>query len=416
MTITATVPKKGYVASGGGSFAFPFKVAQAADLSVYRNGVLLTTGVAITGLGDPNGGVVTITPTPAIGDAIWLVRTTVRAQGTDWTANDPDPAESKENAFDKAMSIDQEQDELLVRIPSFAFDNGNILSPKIDTPVPGSFAQAKDNLGNIGWATPVPSGSLSNPVSFAQGGTSGAYANANALAQGLGLELGKTGAALTAAATLTLPNPLDGSLLPVSGNTGISGMSTAGVVPGTVVRLQFLGAPLLTHSVSFSLLGGVNYQVTATEILTFMLLGTNWVELGRLTTPTPGFWATPVYNAGNFTASGAMTWTVEAGDVVTYQYMLVNKTMFLNFYITASSVGGTPSGALQLTIPAGKVPAKNSVALIRAVDNGAAALGIAILSAGSNIIALRRDVAAGTNWSAATNATEVNGQLTFEIQ
>jgi len=120
MTITATVPKKAYIASGGAQFAYPFKISASTDLLVYVNTILTTTGFTIDGVGSATGGNVTFAVAPIIGTKITLIRQTTRNQGTDWTANDPDPAESKENAFDKAMGIAQEQDEIISRAPKFA--------------------------------------------------------------------------------------------------------------------------------------------------------------------------------------------------------------------------------------------------------------------------------------------------------
>lgn len=434
MTITATVPKKGYVASGGNSFAFPFKVASASDLLVYRNSVLLTTGVTINGLGDPNGGVVVITPTPSVGDTIWLVRATVRSQGTDWTANDPDPAESKENAFDKAMSIDQEQDELLVRIPSFAFDNPNVLSPRIDAPVTGKFAQAKDSFGNIGWATPaVGVGTLSDPVSFAQGGTSGSYANRAALLQGLQVAQFAKGSDLTSAATLVLPNPLDGGLFYVLGTTTIGGISTAGVPEGTLIGLVLGGAIQFTDGASFQLFGRINHTFANGDVSFFRLFASGlWREVYRQPAPVTthqsqfwrgdgtwqdiGTWVSVSYNAANFVGGGGMTWTVEAGDVNTYAYVLIGKTMTVSFWISTSSVGGTPNPVLRIAIPAGKVAARAMRNTIEALDAGSAAAGIASVVLGNTTIDLYKDMGASTNWSLSTNTTYVVGQITFEVQ
>src|SRR5262245_267025 len=114
MTITAVVPRKAYTADGvGTAFTYPFKIIDASEIQVYVNGVLTVSGYMVSGVGDPSGGSVTFTIAPSNGASIILARSTALAQNTDWTANDPDPAESKEQAFDKAMAINQEQAEAL---------------------------------------------------------------------------------------------------------------------------------------------------------------------------------------------------------------------------------------------------------------------------------------------------------------
>src|SRR5258705_410636 len=189
MTITATVPKNPYTASGSGVFIYSFKISDAADMTVYLDGVQILTGFVVDGVGSETGGTVTITPTPTNGVKVLLARKTGLNQGTDWKANDPDPAESKENAFDKAMSISQEQNEILARTPQYKITETTNVQPRIDPVIVGSFARGKNSNGDIDWALPVPTGALSIPVSLAQGGTGSNFASIIALAKGLGLAL-----------------------------------------------------------------------------------------------------------------------------------------------------------------------------------------------------------------------------------
>ena len=136
------------------------------------------------------------------------------------------------------------------------------------------------------------------------------------------------------------------------------------------------------------------------------LLGTGvWGNLG---------WTTPAFNAADFTASGSMTWTVEAGDVMTYQYMIIGKTMWVNFRLYTTVVGGTPSANLLIKIPSGKVTqgtAEHGGVFL--LDNAAYAPCRAI-SQGTYIYITRSD---GANFTASpTGSTYVAGQIFFEIQ
>jgi hypothetical protein len=65
------------------------------------------------------------------------------------------------------------------------------------------------------------------------------------------------------------------------------------------------------------------------------------------------------YNAAKFSATGAMTWTVDVGDCITYRYtMITNNLMFISMFVNAASVGGTPSTDLKIKIPNGMSMAK----------------------------------------------------------
>jgi hypothetical protein len=145
---------------------------------------------------------------------------------------------------------------------------------------------------------------------------------------------------------------------------------------------------------------------------------TDWryaVSLSDLSV-TMGAWLTPTFNAADFTAFGAMTWTVEAADVVCYQYMIIGKTMWVSFALDATSVGGTPNVALYIKVPAGKVIASpfSTSRLGVLIDNSVVSSGRVIASAGNTILSIYR--ADSVNFTAATNTTYVYGQIFFEIQ
>jgi hypothetical protein len=120
--------------------------------------------------------------------------------------------------------------------------------------------------------------------------------------------------------------------------------------------------------------------------------------------------------AGNFTGSGAMTWTVEVGDQGDFHYSVVGKTMTMWFYLSTTTVGGTPDTVLYILIPGGFIPAITTKALIEVLDNSSAKTGSAVAAIGVNRIAVYNAVSGGTNWTASTNATAVRGQITFAVQ
>ncbi len=142
------------------------------------------------------------------------------------------------------------------------------------------------------------------------------------------------------------------------------------------------------------------------------------ITLGNTAGPTGGTigtWIDVPFSAGNFTAGGAQTWTVASGDQAQYQYMLMGNTMMMNFIINTTTVGGTPDAALRLAIPGGFTVASGKAFTNPgyALDNGVVdPLRITALSGTAYLTLLRQS---GLNWSASTDNTYVQGQISFAI-
>lgn len=127
-------------------------------------------------------------------------------------------------------------------------------------------------------------------------------------------------------------------------------------------------------------------------------------------------WTTPAYDAGDFTANGAMTWTVDAADVTTYAYLIEGKKMTVSIAIRQSTVGGVADTVLYVAIPASKTATKamqNAAAFI--VDNGAAAEAGGVIGVGSGATVIYFNRLNSVNWTLSANNTWVRGQITFEI-
>lgn len=132
----------------------------------------------------------------------------------------------------------------------------------------------------------------------------------------------------------------------------------------------------------------------------------------------PVLWTTPAYSSGDFTANGSMTWTVDAGDVTTYQYIVIGKMMTVNWVLNTTTVGGTPNSLLYLKIPGSYVSAKATQgAIFQCYDNDTTAQCFSDVTAGGTLIRIFKYVSSGSNnWSLATNTTYIYGSITFEIQ
>jgi hypothetical protein len=172
--------------------------------------------------------------------------------------------------------------------------------------------------------------------------------------------------------------------------------------------------------------GGAGASTTEANIDVFSNASASGVSVtGAVTTTssitersraTPmGEWTTPAYNAANFTAS-AGTWTVDSGDVISYAYTLVGKTMTVVFDIDTTDVSATPANLLA-AIPGGFIAARGTRTMIQVINaGGTAAVGVALVQAGGTSI-LFASTAAGGGWTTtAGDNTYLFGQITFEIQ
>ena len=121
MTISTTTIKNSY--SGNGStttFNYTFKITDQDDIDVIirsANGTettkTITTHYTVSGVGNAGGGTITFTSgnIPTGTETVVLRRSTPLTQGVDLIENDPLPANTLEDAFDKLTSISQELQE-----------------------------------------------------------------------------------------------------------------------------------------------------------------------------------------------------------------------------------------------------------------------------------------------------------------
>jgi hypothetical protein len=118
MTISSTTNRVSYTGNGvTTAFAFGYKFLADADLKVYKDGTLqtITTHYTVSGAGSDSGGTVTFLAAPANGLEIVILRDPAITQGLDLVENDPLPAESVEDAFDKLTMIAQRLDDRMDR-------------------------------------------------------------------------------------------------------------------------------------------------------------------------------------------------------------------------------------------------------------------------------------------------------------
>lgn len=120
MTVSSTNTRNSY--SGNGTltaFNYTFKIFDDDDITVIvrtdatgsETIKTKTTHYTVSGVGNAAGGTITFGTAPLTGETVVLLRGTARTQATDYTPNDPFPAESHEEALDKLTFIAQELQE-----------------------------------------------------------------------------------------------------------------------------------------------------------------------------------------------------------------------------------------------------------------------------------------------------------------
>ena len=121
MTVSSAVNKVSFNGNGSQTvFAYSFKIFDQDDLTVIlRNASggetvqAISTKYTVSGVGNANGGNVTMVTAPASGESLTIIREQPLTQGLDLVANDPFPAGSFEDQLDKlTFMVQQHQEEL----------------------------------------------------------------------------------------------------------------------------------------------------------------------------------------------------------------------------------------------------------------------------------------------------------------
>jgi hypothetical protein len=130
------------------------------------------------------------------------------------------------------------------------------------------------------------------------------------------------------------------------------------------------------------------------------------------TTPM-GHWKPYPYNAGNFTTNTG-TWTVDAADVMDLSYMLIGKTLFLQFSLQQTSVTGSPN-QLRIVLPESMSAPSLSGGVQFSYSNDSGTTWFSGTAWGSSTwLILNRDLS-GTAWPTTTNVTNLRGTTILQL-
>jgi len=135
----------------------------------------------------------------------------------------------------------------------------------------------------------------------------------------------------------------------------------------------------------------------------------------RLVFHEQGAWITPAYNAADYFATAPMTWTVDAGDVITDSYYLRGRILFRQIVLATTSITGTPGSALKRTVPAGFSMPVQTDAIGASNPNGAgyAAAVFALVTGTTEQFFPSMNTAA--TWTLSTNTTALYGQWNLPV-
>lgn len=222
--------------------------------------------------------------------------------------------------------------------------------------------------------------------------------------------------------------------------TGFQGAYTPGLTPFTLIEWSG-GAPVTFGG----LVGGIaGYQVTfwnfGTQVANFIniegssAVGTQFInQVSSSNTPVApggyisytfdgtywlitgydqGAWILIPFAAGNFTASGAMTWTVAAGNVTDQSYRLSGTALTYSVNVSATTIGGVVDSELRITTPftcavTNSTPIQIlSPGLASVISVGGPVNGLTYVRAFANL--------SGTNWAAGATAI-VRGVWNFPV-
>ncbi len=166
MTLSTTSTRVSYAGDGTAtSFPVPFPFFDAAELEVVERVVAsgaetlktLTTHYSVTGGAGATGTVIAVAAPAA--SVQWIIRrATARTQLTDYTPNDPFPAETHEKALDRAAMRDQELGEEVDRSLKFPRSDSSALAATLAN----SVARANKLLGFDGTGAPALTVALSD--------------------------------------------------------------------------------------------------------------------------------------------------------------------------------------------------------------------------------------------------------------
>lgn len=128
-------------------------------------------------------------------------------------------------------------------------------------------------------------------------------------------------------------------------------------------------------------------------------------------------WIVPTFNAAAFFGTGALVWTVEAGDLASFAYRRQGNTMQVAFQLNTTSLSGTPNAQLNISnaMWGGAVAKRGASALMAYIlNNGLTPLGSVQVVTGGTVLVIKK--ADSSTFAVGTNDSYFWGTLgPFEV-
>lgn len=127
-------------------------------------------------------------------------------------------------------------------------------------------------------------------------------------------------------------------------------------------------------------------------------------------------WTDIAYSSGLFTASGTMTWTVDSGDISAHAYKIVGDSLHLVLVADTTTIGGSASSQLRLTLPNGATVAKTTAGTFAGVNGGGTNLpaGVWLATAGLTYVQFKINIGSSF-WTTGTNNCSVHASMVIPI-
>ncbi len=127
-----------------------------------------------------------------------------------------------------------------------------------------------------------------------------------------------------------------------------------------------------------------------------------------------GVWIPVPYNPADYTGSGGMGWTVPLASVLTFQYMLLGDTMFVEGLWNTTTVVAPAGVDLMVKIPGGYISASRAQWTNQATDAGVITPSQNRVDPDGTTLNIRRQD--GANWTVAAATTIVKFHGFFAVK
>ena len=158
MTITTQPSRNEYTASAGQTiFNYTFKIYTNSDLNVYitpagqdaNDATDITTAYTVSGLGDPNGGTITLNSGATLNDRVTIVSSIPTDRTTDYQVNGDFIPDTVNNDVDRTVSLVKQVESLASRTVQFQESQQNAEALTLPAPSPGKLIEW--NSGGTGF-------------------------------------------------------------------------------------------------------------------------------------------------------------------------------------------------------------------------------------------------------------------------